>query len=299
MKLPVEIIVSPDRLSAGLSQAIKVCSQIELDDADVCSLRFSGGSFVTPAFMLPFVVYAESRKSEVKVEGCSNYMRSVGLDKLGVDTSEMRPSEFVAYIEGFSKKPYLPLIKFPAMEKNAEERGQILTAVENILTKQAALPSNIVSGLRYMIGELTDNIAEHSHSKHGYIITQCYPNLGYVDVCIGDTGRTLLGSYRDSGTEDVNDDQKALVAAVSGKSIKNYPGAENRGFGISTSRNMLVDGMGGQYLMLSGSAVYIKTKENEGCMAVPRSVRFEGTVAALRIPYNNKDFMYLDFVEFK
>lgn len=298
MELLEEINVPSDKLSAGLSHAIRLCYKISQSKDNYCNIKLSGTSFITPAFILPFIVYAESiRHKKISISGCAGYVHSVGFDKFGIDTSMMRASEFIAYMEGFARKTYMPLLKFLASERDSDERMMILTAVENLLIKQASLPSNIVSGLKYMIGELTDNISEHSHSEYGYIIAQCYQSSGYVDICIGDTGRTLLGSYRDNGINDVDNDVKALMSAVSGTSIKNYPGAENRGFGISTSRNMIANGMGGQYLMLSGSAVYIKTKEHEGCMTIPHGIRFNGTIVALRIPYNNKDFTYLRFIE--
>lgn len=50
-----------------------------------------------------------------------------------------------------------------------------------------------------------------------------------------------------------------LQAANRGISTKNLPEAENRGYGITTSRNMLVKGLGGTFLMMSGDAVYMNS----------------------------------------
>ena len=54
-------------------------------------------------------------------------------------------------------------------------------------------------------------------------------------------------------------DMEAIKAANRGLSSKNLPDAENRGFGIRTSKQMLIHGLGGQYLMISGSSLYLKS----------------------------------------
>ena len=148
-----------------------------------------------------------------------------------------------------------------------------------------------------MLSEMTDNIFEHSRSDHGYILTQCYPKHGYADVCLGDTGITVLGSYRMAGSKEIHTDIDALKAANNGLSTKNLPNAENRGYGIITSKGMLVRGLGGQYLMLSGNAVYVDTPNGSGYIELPGGIRFKGTVIALRLPYRNDDFRYLDYID--
>ena len=166
-----------------------------------------------------------------------------------------------------------------------------------MIVKQAGLGQNIVSGIKYMLGEIVDNISEHSKSECGYIIAQCYPTSKYIDICIGDTGITLLGSYEGIPNCEITSDGEAMRAANSGISTKNLPDAENRGYGISTTRKMLVEGMGGQYMMVSGDTVYVKTKAGSGYFELPYGIRFEGTIVALRIPYWNEDFEYVNYIE--
>lgn len=60
---------------------------------------------------------------------------------------------------------------------------------------------------------------------------------------------------------------------------------------------MLVRGLGGQYLMLSGRAVYVDTSNGGGFIEIPGNLRFKGTVIALRLPYHNDNFSYLDYLE--
>ncbi len=79
-----------------------------------------------------------------------------------------------------------------------DDKNEIISAIESIIVKQTGLEQNIISGIKYMLGETVDNISEHSKSECGYIIAQCYPTSKCIDICIGDTGITLLGSYAGS-----------------------------------------------------------------------------------------------------
>ena len=49
--------------------------------------------------------------------------------------------------------------------------------------------------------------------------------------------------------------------------------------------------------ILSGDTVYVKTKAGSGYFELPYGIRFEGTIVALRIPYWNEDFEYVNYIE--
>ncbi|HAQ21182.1 MAG TPA: hypothetical protein DCR40_18415, partial [Prolixibacteraceae bacterium] len=81
---------------------------------------------------------------------------------------------------------------------------------------------------------------------------------------------------------DIQNDVQALEQAINGKSTKQI--TETRGYGIDTSRRMLVDGLKGKYFLLSGSAMYIYTIDFEQIVPLESRVRWPGTLLALRIP---------------
>ena len=108
---------------------------------------------------------------------------------------------------------------------------------------------------------------------------------------------SLLGSYQRILGNEIASDIEAIKAANRGLSSKNLPDAENRGYGIFTSKRMLVEGLGGQYLMLSGSCFYLKTPSFDSFYSLPESLRWNGTIVALRIPYNVDKFNYINYIE--
>lgn len=108
---------------------------------------------------------------------------------------------------------------------------------------------------------------------------------------------TLRGSYLKAGIE-IEDDLEAMKAANKCISSKNLPDAENRGYGIKTTKNMLSSGLGGQYMILSGNAIGLKSQTIDGIIQLPRGIRWNGTVIALRIPYQEKkNFKVCDYLE--
>jgi len=92
----------------------------------------------------------------------------------------------------------------------------------------------------------------------------------------------LLGSYQKFNFPDIKTDVHALEQAINGKSTKQI--TETRGYGIDTSRRMLVDGLKGKYFLLSGTAMYIYTNDFEQIVPLVRNVEWSGTMLALRIP---------------
>lgn len=154
----------------------------------------------------------------------------------------------------------------------------------------------MVTVIKYLISEAMDNIVEHSGVSNGWIMVQNFPQKGFLDVCIIDTGLGLLGSYQKFNFPDIETDDQAIYQAVNGNSTKQL--AVTRGYGIDTSRKMLVDGLKGKYFLFSGAAFYIYTGEIEQIIPLERINNWNGTVLALRIPQSVPiGFDYIKYLE--
>ena len=106
-------------------------------------------------------------------------------------------------------------------------------------------------------------------------------------IVIADRGRTVYGSYVHTGKywdEVSGDEAKALQIANEGFSTKDRPGAEHRGYGISSSREIVVNGFGGAFFMLSGTAFFRHTDKAVDATNIPEAFRWDGTVVLIRLP---------------
>ena len=296
MDIKLKAHIANERISDGLLEAMNAINQINEASDEKITLDFSDVGFVTPLYILPLVVFLNGCSKDITITNVSEYLQTIGFTN-GMQPDKMRKSEFLAIIEKYSRKIYIPIVSFPTTRDSDDEKDAILSTVESIIERQLGLTSNIAIGLKYMLGESIDNIIQHANSERGYIFAQSYPGKGYLDICIADSGITLLGSYQTLPDNEIESDLEAIQAANRGISTKNLPNAENRGYGIITSKKMLIDGLGGTFVMMSGNALHLYNSLDRRFVETPENIRWNGTIIALRVPYMNKDFQYINYIE--
>ena len=290
------INVNDDRLMNGLIPVVRIMQRAAVSGEDSIQIDFSHTKFISPVFALSLIVFLSKCGRIYSFTNLNEYLCIIGLGSGGIRPDRMRKSEFLAMMEGYVRKTYIPIVNFPA-KADTDEKDIISSVVENLIIRQLNIPPNVAIGLKYMIEETLDNITEHSDSDRGFIFAQAYPNKGYLDLCIADRGVSLLGSYQRIPDNEIASDLEAIEAANRGFSSKNLPNAENRGYGIYTSKKMLTEGLGGQYLLLSGSSFYLKTPGFGSFYSLPNGLRWNGTIVAFRIPYNVDKFNYINYIE--
>lgn len=296
MTIREHINISDDRLMNGLLPVVRIMSEINASKDSEVTLDFSDTRFVSPVFILSLIVFATRCGKRITIIGANKYLDTIGFTDGGIAPDKLRGSAFLAIMEGYSNKTYIPIVSFPA-NTNTDEKETISSIVEDIIIRQLNIEHNVATGIKYMVEETIDNVTEHSETDRGFIFAQSYQNKGYLDLCIADRGITLLGSYKKLPDNEINDDMEAIKAANRGISSKNRPEAENRGFGIYTSKKMLIEGLGGQYMMISGNSMYMKNKELDNFYSFPGNIRLDGTVVALRIPFQSPNFNYVNYIE--
>lgn len=297
MEIKVEVNIDDFRMSNSLFAAIDLIHRINTSGAtDRLRLDFSETGFITPLYIVPLVVYLNTCERDIEISHLSKYLQTIEFNR-GLLPDQMRKSEFLAIMEKYSRKTYIPIVNFPATKDSDDKKDTILSTVESMICRQLGLSSNVAIGLKYMLGEYVDNIIQHANSERGYVFAQSFPEKRYLDICIADSGITLLGSYKALSDNEIGTDLEAIQAANRGISTKNLPNAENRGYGIVTSKKMLVEGLGGSFIMMSGNALHLYNSVSKKFIETPKDIRWEGTIIALRIPYVNKDFQYINYIE--
>lgn len=279
------IRVNDARLMDAFGTLFNFINEIEeTEDADI-EIDFSLTQFVTPFFLLPLMVYLKSTGKRISISNPTSYIGTVcfgeGVIPENLDTS------LSTYLSRYIGKTFIPIVSFPTTMSDVKDG--ILSAVEDAISRQLNIDRNIIYGIKYLISEAVDNISEHSESERGYIFYQYYPQKHYMDICIADNGISILGSYMKMADNEITTDLEAIRQANRGVSTKNLPDAENRGYGIITSKKMLVQGLGGHYFMLSGNAFHINDSRTDKYVGLPPHIRWQGTIIALRIPYNTNE----------
>lgn len=306
----METIQIPERIhdnfGDGINRFFRLVRKVRaLPEEEEVTLDMRQCRFLTPFFLLPLFLFVRKERQRRIVNilmqeneySCASYLRHICFET-GLKPEIYQHADYSRLMEEYGRKTYIPIIDFPADRRanNTDMRDQFLSTINNLLTQQVALGGNFKTGIMYLIDETINNVVDHSQEERGFIFAQYFRTNGYIDICVGDGGIGILGSYQQAGRSDIATDRDAVIKAANGVSTKNRPEAEGRGFGISTSLNMLVNGLRGKYFLLSGTAFLIKTLATEEVVTVPDSLHWPGTIVALRVPYvSNIDFNAADY----
>ena len=196
----------------------------------------------------------------------------------------------------YHDKTYIPILKLRLADASddSDVRAEFLRCFLDHITTVLSFKSNHVDGLRYILADLLTNIFEHSESEYAFFTFQNYPILKKMEICVCDTGIGLLETYLknknslDRDFSHIKTHMEAMTNVVSGLSTKSI----ERGFGVHTSRNMVMNGFKGTFIYQSGDALSInETISNSDCSV-------DGVIFSINIPYDNMDdlFYYINFV---
>lgn len=286
-------------IGSSFNDLFKVIADMESAEDDDIIWDFSNVRLLNPFFLLPLWLYKQSCGKNITYCNMSSsldsYLRVIHFEN-GFDTEKCDDLE--SSLNSYKYKRYIPITIFPSGLDKVDFKSKVESIVGKILKNQLKLKGDLFEAVTYLISEACDNITEHSHSDFGYIFAQYYKDKEYIDICIADRGITVLGSYTNLGMEEIKTDVDALKNACVGVSTKNLAEAENRGYGIITSKEMLTVGLNGGYFLFSGGAFYRKTQNGESYVSLPENIRWDGTIVLLRIPYSqNLEFKYLNYLE--
>jgi len=302
-------IVIPERthqeFGHSLSKLLPIVGSIASTTEAEIELDFSRAKMLNPFFLggiASIIDYARVKGKSIKLNHKENYRISSYLERIYFPSCYSPEKEneqaFFEGLETYQGKTYIPIIAFPTGADNyhSSVREKMLSAVSALLKNQLNFKERERQPLAYFLDELTHNVNDHSGADKGFLFAQFYPGSNYLDLVICDNGKGVYASYKGNTRFKPADEIEALRFAVNGRSTKDRP--ESKGFGISTSRKMLVHGLRGKFFILTGRTAFIETIEREDFVQFPEDFTFQGTFIALRIPTIMSDtFNFYDFIE--
>lgn len=288
-----------ERIGIAFNSLFNVIWETESSNADEEIVwSFQGCSFFHPFFISALSLYKHNCAKRILIEDTGNYTRSyLELIHFGEALMLNDAEETSNIFELYKNKSYIPICKFGTSEATIDS---VTTGLQRIMQSQQALPTTVRSALSYMMGEIVTNIHDHSKSKHGYMFSQFLKKEKCLHLCIADNGISIYGSFVNSGKFDPKllvSQGEVLNMALSHCSTKNRPEAENRGFGLPTTKNMLANGMNGSFFIMSGNAFHSHDRFGEQTVMMPTNIEWDGTIVLLKIPIEvPRDFNYLKYV---
>jgi anti-sigma regulatory factor (Ser/Thr protein kinase) len=214
------------------------------------SIDLSRMQFGRPGFLLPTAALLH-RHSErggdttVKVPAnskCLEYLQNISFP--GISETAQLNSKVNIRENSIS----IPIVQISANENGTTVETDAMHSIYRILQNHCSVIGDLQNACAYLISEALTNISDHSDASKGWLHAQFYPHKRFLEICIVDLGKTILGSYQGANFDEVMDDETAVTKAISGQSVKESDGG--RGMGISTSRRMIAEGMKGQHMIL-------------------------------------------------
>lgn len=288
-----------ERIGSVFNHLFSVITENEGYNGKYVEWDFSNAFFFHPFFLFPFAIYKNKCSKDINCIGIVNimesYLRCVKFFDMLTINDEI---DLEAALKEYYNKSYIPICRFSRLNKNIDS---MQTIIQSVIEKQKKLDNRLKTPISYLISELICNIDQHSYSNYGYIYTQYLSRENSIDICIADDGITVYGSYVKTKKllDKIGDNEvEALKLANEGYSTKDLPETESRGFGISSTKNMIVNGLGGAFFMLSGGAFH-RYDSKSGCdyIKLPETIRWDGTIILMRIPlYVDEKFDYMKYI---
>lgn len=266
----------------------------EFTDGDEAVWDFGNVENLHPFFVsLLALVYARSQKMINCINICDALHRY--LEEVHFFNPLNISQQNIGDLDKYENQLFIPNSDFLANDDNIQTRLQRIIVVQKNIRV-------LLNPLSYMLSELICNVTQHSQSDIVHFFSQYSDEDNCLYISIIDDGIGIYGSYANAQKlldEIGNDETIALMKASLGYSTKDRPGAESRGFGITTTRKMLVEGMGGEYFILSGDAFYRSSNGAPEVYAnLPKEFYWQGTTVLLKIPCSiRENFNYINYLE--
>ena len=201
---------------------------------------------------------------------------------------------YLSYMLGRTRKAkalsYIAPVKLP---RNYNDCDRVLKSLYDMKSKSILFGKN-KDAYHYVIGELVDNIYEHSEFSFASVMAQKYNRFGAIELCFFDNGITIPGSYKKLGLDYVPARHfKAILKAVEGVSTKPETG---RGYGLSSNVQMFRHA-GGRILIVSGhGAAFIDRFGIHPYMLRPDHA-LSGTLISLSVPDRALNLNIYEYLE--
>lgn len=207
-----------------------------------------------------------------------------------------------------SRKTYLPIIRLHL--ENFQQKKDITHQLSALHTKYLdLLKINIVADQRFLelitnntfgflLGEMFDNIEEHSNAKNVYLFAQYWAKSNACEICILDDGQGLFGSLKNVG-RDVESDKDALRKILeTGLSAKTEFGSIKRATGIKNTRAAITNKeINGEFFIMSGNAAFLHSARQGEKFFIFSNYSWNGTIITMKINRPISQFNLYNYVK--
>jgi len=218
----------------------------------------------------------------------------------------------IKYIEPENEKvkEYLSDIGFPLGEKtdgntyvsikhfanNPEDKNQVNKEANDLLDKiEDKIPKKFGSSVKYILGELADNMGEHSNFTFASLMAQYYPKKEHLDIAVFDNGITIPLNFENNDIK-FKKDSEAIKKALYGE-VTTRKNEEMRGYGLKSCKEIAIKEINGELHIVSRKGMIILKEDKEPEFYDFDDIGLKGTFLYFRLKTPKKKldiYPYLD-----
>lgn len=281
------ILPNEDDPVKQIKQSLKILSEIDevFDKREKIELDLSEINWVLPCSVILIgskLMEILSKGAEVKYLPPKNEKVREWLSSIGFPLGRNKDGNTFVSLKHFPNNP---------SNKNQvnEEANALLQSIEN------KLPDNFGSSIKYILGELADNIDEHSNFTFASLLAQYYPQKEYFDMAVLDNGITIPFNFEKNGIS-FGTDSDAIKKAIFGE-VTTKKNEKMRGYGLKSCKEISMDEIKGELYIISRKGIVILKAGEAQKFYDFEGVSFDGTLLYFRLPSPKKKVNIYPYLE--
>jgi len=175
---------------------------------------------------------------------------------------------------------FVSLKHFPNNPENKklvnEQANSLLKSMEN------KIPNTFGSSVIYILGELADNIDDHSNFTFASLMAQYYPRKEYLDLAVLDNGITIPFNFEKNNIP-LNKDSGAILKALSGE-VTTKKNEKMRAYGLKSCRDISLNEIKGELHLVSRRGAVILKENQKPIVYDFTDIHLNGTLIYFRLP---------------
>lgn len=175
---------------------------------------------------------------------------------------------------------FVSIKHFPS---NSDNKNQV-NEESNLLLKKMEdkIPKNFGDSIKYILGELADNMDEHSNFTFASLMSQYYPKKEYLDIAVLDNGITIPLNFEKNNIP-FDKDSEAIRKALFGE-VTTKKDEKMRGFGLKSCKDISLKEIKGELHIVSRKGVITIKYDEEPQLFDFRDTSLNGTFLYFRLP---------------
>lgn len=267
-----------DDISIHIAESLEIISDIDssFDKRKRIKLDLSDIKWVLPC-------------SAILISGKLREILSKGAEIEYTPPKDLKVREWLSNI-GFplGKKldgeTFISIKHFP---KDPKSPNQVNNQANEVLKKlEGKIPEKFGSSIPHILGELSDNMDDHSNFTFASLMAQYYPTKDHVDIAVLDNGITIPLNFEKNNIKFSSDSDAIKMALYGEVTTKKHE--QMRGFGLRSCKDISTEGIPGEIHIVSRKGIVVLKKGESPTFYDLPKFSLDGTFIYVRLPTPKK-----------